>query len=188
MKKIFAVMITVLLLTLVGCSSQGKLTRDDLCIQRVDDEAKICYGMERGEIEKIAGKGESSPIAQNRFRYENDLTVLYRDNTAVLIGIEGEKLYAHISGAVVGELPDDLRGKYGQPSFEIQPDSQENKFGYLIYDYDLKNKKLLKKDDLNDSQVVDQPQDYIKLSFDINGNGYLHRITVGDIRAFMLAQ
>ncbi|MDG0876499.1 hypothetical protein FLT15_31640 [Paenibacillus thiaminolyticus] len=171
MKKIFAAMITVLLLIVVGCSSQGKLTRDDLCIQRVDDKAKICYGMERVEVEKVAGKGEVDSRSKNRFLYENELEVIYRDNKAVLITTRSDH-YEHISTTGVGKLPDELEKKYG-PSVGG---------GYY---YDEKNRKMLTVDELK--KVSDLPETIIVLSTYIDKNGYIFSISVGDLKSFNTA-
>lgn len=127
MRKIILVVIVILLLA--GCSSQRGLSRADLCVQRVEDKAQICYGMERAEVEKVAGKGEIAPHGKYLI-YNNGLAVNYRDNAVSLIYITEGDYYEHVSGAKIGDLPDELRKKYGTASV----DGQGIRDGSIAYD------------------------------------------------------
>ncbi|NGP61236.1 hypothetical protein FLT15_23680 [Paenibacillus thiaminolyticus] len=178
MRKIILVVIVILLLA--GCSSQRGLSRADLCVQRVEDKAQICYGMERAEVEKVAGKGEIAPHGKYLI-YNNGLAVNYRDKAVSLIYITEGDYYEHVSGAKIGDLPDELRKKYGTASV----DGQGIRDGSIAYDYDLKNKKLLKIDDRKNLPTHEQPENFITLGVLLDGNGYIDLLAVGDLRAYL---
>lgn len=165
MKRIFSAMIVVILL--VGCSSQGSLSRDDLCIQRTNDKAKICYGMERAEAEKVAGKGHVDKQNSSRFSYENELEVTYRANKVVLINIRND-YFEHISGIGVGKLSNEMEKKYGT--------SIDG--GYY---FDEENNKMLSKDDL---KKIPHPETIKALSTYVDENGYIFSLSVGDLKSF----
>lgn len=163
MKKTFVVILIILLL---GCSSQESLSRDDLCIQRTDD-AKICYGMAREDVENVAGKAEL--IEFNMFAYEDDLRAIYRDNKLVWL-VSKSKKYHHVSGIELGDLPSGLKNYYGF--------SSDN----TVYFYDELNKKMVT--ELEAKQLYKEsnykPDSSVWLSSSVDKNGYIESIAFGD--------
>ncbi|MGG4397702.1 hypothetical protein ABEX25_25720 [Paenibacillus thiaminolyticus] len=179
MKKIFAAMITVLLLA--GCSSQRDLSRADLCVQRGEDKAQICYGMERAEVEKVAGKGEVSPVSSSTFWYENDLSVTYRNGAVVGLRVFDGVYYEHPSGFKIGDLPDKLKEKYGAASQE--------RLGSIAYIYDSKNKTMTEiKDDQPFVPEGQDPKDFWAVNVFTNNDGYISLWLVGDMQAALMSE
>jgi hypothetical protein len=147
---------------------------------RVYDGAIICYGMEAAEVERVAGKGD---LASNGefLMYEHGLAVYYRDNTVSLIYIAEGDYYAHVSGAKIGDLPDELRKKYGAATI----DDKEIIGGSLVYVYDVYNKKPLNIDDRKNLPIQEQPSNFLTVGAYLDANGYVDFLAVGDLRAYL---
>ncbi|GGG03276.1 hypothetical protein GCM10010912_54960 [Paenibacillus albidus] len=88
MKKGFAVVILIMLLS--GCMNKPKaLHEQDLCLMDTQNEnQKICYGMSRAEIEAIVGAGtvQETTFAPDKdgtlVSYEDNLGIFYKDDRA----------------------------------------------------------------------------------------------------------
>lgn len=179
------VTIAALLLFLTGCSGNAgfkpdTLSESDLCIMRMDNKQKVCYGMEREEAEKVLGQGEKSSFF---YQYDHGVDIVYRDKkTVALIRLtEGsEKIYRTVRGSKVGDLKQNVFTLYGK-KYAIDRETQPHSIDYV---YDVSNKKFLGEISFNkiDFKTL---QDHYFVSAGYNDLGSIVYVYLSDLQAIM---
>ncbi|MRN52011.1 hypothetical protein [Paenibacillus monticola] len=178
MRRSILALLFLILLTACGSSKSG-LTADDLAIVKVDNDKEIVrYGMSRASVEKVLGEGEKSDVI-NIVSYENDVSVLYRDNAvvAILLSEESNGIFKTLQGAEINMNKEDLEKIYGH-------DNVIEKAKNLDYIYDSIEGKYL-------SDMPVDPKDRTKIyhvSVMFNDNGEAENISLLDNNAATLAK
>ncbi|MFB5676113.1 hypothetical protein ACE3NQ_03745 [Paenibacillus terreus] len=104
---------------------------EDLCVVKVNNEsARVCYGMNRSEAEKVLGK----VIDGNLFNmdiYEGGIEVYYRDDSIAAMNLSTESLgdYMTSRGAHIGMTAGQFRELYGTDHYKEDDDG----FIYVYY-------------------------------------------------------
>ena len=141
MKKFLLMLVAVV--TISACSSGGgefapdTFSAADMCIVKIENEdEKICYGMDRLEVEEIAGPGESTIIGS--IQYESGLDINYRDDRVALMRMSADSkgVYKTARGSEVWDSKSEIIELYGkkhpwdesEKNLEYVYDTQKNKF------------------------------------------------------------
>lgn len=179
------VAIVALLLFLTGCSGDAgfkpdTLSESDLCIMKMDNKQKVCYGMEREEAEKVLGQGEKSSFF---YKYDHGVDIIYREGkTVALIRLsEGsEANYSTVRGSKVGDLKQNVFTLYGK-KYAIDRETEPHSIDYV---YDVSNKKFLGEISFKNKDFKTL-QDHYFVSTGYNDDGYIVYVYLSDIQAIM---
>lgn len=123
-----------LFILLAGCSQSPKdgISKDQLAVIRLDDNAKISYGMTRDEVnEKLGVENSGDDVFTG---YDSGLSVIYREDKVVSITLsEGsEGVYETADGISVGMTEQETMDVYGDESRATQQEPEDS----LSYIYD----------------------------------------------------
>lgn len=171
------------IVVMAGCSSGGgdAFTKDDMCIVKVDDEqAKVCYGMDRAEVEKVLGEGEKS-VSANLFTYDQGANIWYRGDMAAGISLDKDSkgVYKAIRGAESGMLKEDIKRLYGKKhAVEL---TNKN----LDYAFNENEKKFLSESDLKSFQKPEEMEHTYQFSAMFDEDGYAESIMLLDRKMAM---
>lgn len=106
-------------LLLIGCnqseSTSSSLSEVNLCAVKVDDEQhKICYGMNKSEVENILGKGQLGDL--NQFQYGQGIRISFRDNriSGITLDEQSKGYFRTSHGAEVGMPKSEIKKRYGE--------------------------------------------------------------------------
>ncbi|BBI32671.1 hypothetical protein [Cohnella abietis] len=141
MKSFLRLTVLVLLITVaVGCSGGSSFkpntfSSSDMCIVKINNKSKVCYGDSRSQAEKVLGSGTKSPFG---YEYDFGVKLAFRDDKIVFLSFDEDAkgVYRTARGAKIGMLNSDVKKLYG------------NKYSgedgiYLGYFYDSKDKKFI---------------------------------------------
>ncbi|WP_405115745.1 hypothetical protein MHH28_13600 [Paenibacillus sp. FSL K6-1217] len=174
MRKVTFTLLFVIFLTACGSSKSG-ITPDDISIVKVDDEkAIVTYGMSRTGAEKVVGEPEDEGIG-SRIRYNNGISITYRDNSVVFISLneESKGKFKTVDGAEINMNKNDFKKIYGEDKAVEAPDT-------LNYVYDSEKKEYV--NELKPDQENAKYKKYL-VSVKFNDKGEADLILVSDINA-----
>lgn len=171
---------TLLLLVLAGCSSGNDaadkmepdtFSKQDMAIYKVDNsKERVSYGMSRKDAEKVLGTGNEG--IPNSYTYDSGVSVLYRDDKAVGITLQGESqgAYRTARGAEVGMTKANITELYGE---KYAIDKVETNLDYY---YDTEAEQFLDEAALQQKPVSDEAlraRHLVSTAYDGDGNAML---------------
>ncbi|PZD95370.1 hypothetical protein DNH61_12570 [Paenibacillus sambharensis] len=164
LRGVFLLPLVVWMLAGCGSSSPG-LTEEDLSISKIgDSRAKVEYGMDRTDAEKILGTGKkhSSTITH----YDPGISVFYRGDkvAGITLGKQSADVYQTSKLIKAGMARSDIREIYGTENARF--DSPKS----LLYTYDTKEKTFLSDipKDIDNDELINIIQ--ISIQFDDEEN------------------
>ncbi|MDP5276150.1 hypothetical protein [Chengkuizengella axinellae] len=150
MRVNFFLIVLLLLLTLIGCSGKeysepDTLSKEDLCIIKIEDSKKVCYGMSKEDTEEILG----AALVEDSFYndYDFGVRVGYREDLVafIFLNYQSKDIYQTSRGAQVGMSREDIKNLYGSKyvnelDYELRYafDSNNN----IFLDYEMRNNNL----------------------------------------------
>ncbi|BBI32400.1 hypothetical protein [Cohnella abietis] len=186
MKSVLRLTVLVLLISAaVGCSGgsfkPNTFSLSDMCIVKIDNKSKVCYGDTRSQAEKVLGSGTKSVFG---YDYDFGVSLGFRDDKVVLLSFDEDAkgVYRTARGAKIGILKSDVEKLYG--------DKYAGEDGeYLHYLYDSKGNEFI-------SEV---PPGWVETDYDVgvntfvlqvyfDDNGYTNQIELIDYLYSMIAE
>lgn len=174
--RLIKLVVLFLALALVGCSSSKGISSQDLCVTHINLNETICYLQERAMIEKVAGGGQEGVTFLTE--YSNGLSILYRDDRAVLIAIDEEAKGVYKSMVNIGSTRADILKVYGQDNLF------SNSIATTDYFYDSTNKTFIDSNNFKADTADHNKQVYV-VSTRISNEGHIESIYLGDRQAVM---
>ncbi|MGD6940606.1 hypothetical protein ACQCT6_01035 [Cytobacillus gottheilii] len=176
-------LILFILILLVGCSpSQSQdqdqkegISEDQLAVIRLDDGAKISYGMTRDEVNEELG--EDNFDEDGLTGYDSGLGVVYREDKVVsmILSEDSEGVYETADGVSLGMNEQETMEVYGDKSRATQQEPGNS----LSYIYDKETKEYWSSHHEVETKSQDIKSLYLIHSrFDPNGSLYM--ISLGD--------
>ena len=128
-KRIYTLLAaSLLLLILAGCGSNSEagntnavnmepdtFSKQDMAIYKIDNsKERVSYGMSRKAAEKVLGTGVEG--ITNSYTYESGVNVLYREDKAVAIRLQGgtQGEFRTARGAEAGMTKAEIKQLYGE--------------------------------------------------------------------------
>lgn len=172
----------IMLIFLAGCSQEGQnpgLTKKDLSIEKVgDSKAKVEYGMERSDVEKVLGKGEK--MTMGIFSYGSGVKIMYRNDKVAGISLDREAVEIYQTPKIkVGMLKADIKKVYGEE--HILFEAEKN----IDYAYDTKEGAYLTQESKR-KENAEELEDVLMVFVTFDDNGYAERIMLLDQRMAIL--
>ena len=159
-----------LLLFTAACSNGGTdsidpdtFSSDDMCIVKVDNTSeKVCYGMNRSEVEALLGETEGSE--RQWLDYDAGVSIIYREDSIAAIRLNEPSVgtFQTGRGAAPGMEKEDIKAMYGQQhAIEELP-------GMLDYFYDMTDEMPLAKEDIETQRTADEMDATFLVSFAVD--------------------
>lgn len=166
MKKLYFILVTVLLVALVGCSKEvaspkdykfkaGKFTDQDLTFYDLKTKKIISYGMSKSDLEEILGAPTQTGSFPKIDIYDG-LNVKFRDDQLVGMVVNDSDRFVTMRDIAIGDSREQVEEVYGEASNEA------NDLNYIIYK---KGSKFIYPYEVNDSTETTGVY-YISFTFD----------------------